>query len=391
MGPADISDMSSTSSNQTLNLPKLRSDSSNWSTYQEQLLNYVTSKLLKKHLLGTARKPVVLTEWNGSHYKPQSLAPLTDEELEKHEEEEETYEQKQAAVREVIYRTIDKSTFLQVKNESTAADVWKKVISIHGDKGSLYEMNLLTQLQTLRLTENGDMREHLTKMSEIKERLAEMNCPVTDELFVSYIRTSLSLVPNYQTLLTTLNATAHESGRKLTSSNLIWHLTEEANSLTLEDSINKSNAAMMAASSTTSSKGKGAKGKGKSKGKLKVHCSNPNCDKDSHTFDQCFAKGGGKEKEAPEWFKKLAARKVASASAHVADNGNDDDENYVMLTYSLPDDPTALIVTSDFKAEAHAISGEHGIILDSGASHHFSPDCSKLMNYREISPEPIRD
>jgi hypothetical protein len=185
-------------------------------------------------------------------------------------------------------------------------------------------------------------------------------------------------------------ASTHESGRKLTSSNLIWHLTEEANSIALEDSINKSNAAMMATSSTTSSKGKGAKGKGKSKGKSKVHCSNPDSDKDGHTFDQCFTKGGGKEKEAPEWFKKLAARKAASASAHVTDNGNDDDENYAMLTYSLPDDPTALVITSDFKAEAHAISREHGIILDSGTSHHFSPDCSKLMNYREISPKPIR-
>jgi hypothetical protein len=186
----------------------------------------------------------------------------------------------------ICYRTVDKSTFLQVKNEDSAANVWKKVISIHADKGSLYETNLLTQLQTLRLVESGDMREHLTKMSEIKERLAEMNCPVTDESFVSYICTSLSLVPNYRSLLTTLNATAHESGRKLTSSNLIWHLTEEANSIALEDSINKSNAAMMAATSRS-------RGKANSKGKAKAHCLNPNCNKDGHTIDQCFTKGGG--------------------------------------------------------------------------------------------------
>jgi len=59
--------------------------------------------------------------------------------------------------------------FLQVKNETTATAVWKTVTSIHADKGSMYEMNLLTQLQTLRLTENRDMREHLTKVNEIKE------------------------------------------------------------------------------------------------------------------------------------------------------------------------------------------------------------------------------
>ena len=66
-------------------------------------INYLTLKRLKKHLLGTARKLVTLQEWNGGFYKPHSLVPLTKEEVEKHEEDEEAYEQKQAAVREVIY------------------------------------------------------------------------------------------------------------------------------------------------------------------------------------------------------------------------------------------------------------------------------------------------
>jgi hypothetical protein len=274
-----------------------------------------------------------------------------------------------------------------VKNKDSATNVWKKVISIHANKGSLYKTNLLTQLQTLRLVESGDMREHFMKMSEIKEQLAKINCPVTDEFFVSYICISLSLVLNYRTLLTILNATVHKSGRKLTSSNLIWHLTKEANSITLENSINKSNATMMAAMSRS----KDSRGKPKSKEKPKAHCSNPNCNKDSHTTNQCPTKGGGKEKEAPEWFKKLAARKTASASVHIAKNiKNDDADNFVMLTYSLPDDPTALVVTSNFTVKAHTASETAGIILDSGASRHFSPDHLKLTNYKEISPEPIR-
>jgi predicted GIY-YIG superfamily endonuclease len=149
MGPADISDMSSTTNTQVLNLPKLRSDGSNWSTYQERILNYVTSKGLKRHLLDTTRKPVELREQDGLFYKGITPDPLTEEEIEEHEGEEDKYEQQQAAVRKVIYRTVDKSTFLQVKKETTAAAIWKKVISIHADKGSMYETNLLTQLQTL--------------------------------------------------------------------------------------------------------------------------------------------------------------------------------------------------------------------------------------------------
>ena len=101
MGPADVSDMSSTTAgnSQVLSLPKLQGDSSNWATYNERIMNYLTSKGLRRHILGTARKPEKLMDRDGSFYKQATLAPLTDEELEKHEEAQDTYDQMQAAVR----------------------------------------------------------------------------------------------------------------------------------------------------------------------------------------------------------------------------------------------------------------------------------------------------
>jgi hypothetical protein len=71
-------------------------------------------KGLKKHVLGVVRQLAKLEERTGEHFKlPGGTTPLIDNELEKHEEDEDSYEKKQAAVREVIYRTVDKSTFLQ--------------------------------------------------------------------------------------------------------------------------------------------------------------------------------------------------------------------------------------------------------------------------------------
>ena len=99
MGPAgDLSDMSSTKANQILSLPKLRSDGSNWATYSERILNYLTSKGYRRHVQGTARKPETLVEKNGSLYKPGSLAPMSDDEIEKFEDSIDLYEQMQAAV-----------------------------------------------------------------------------------------------------------------------------------------------------------------------------------------------------------------------------------------------------------------------------------------------------
>jgi hypothetical protein len=162
-------------------------------------MNYITSKGLKRHLLGTARKPAELTELDGDYYKQGSSAPLGDEEFEIHEKSQDEYEQKEASVREVIYRTIDSSTFIQVKNAKDAAAVWRKVTSIHANKGSLFETNLLTQLQMTRFTEGDSMRDHLSKMVEIRERLAELGCRITDDSFVSNIRMSLSLAPKFRT------------------------------------------------------------------------------------------------------------------------------------------------------------------------------------------------
>ena len=390
MGPDNITDMTSSTS-KVLSLPKLRSDSANWATYSERILNYITSKGYRRHVIGTARKPERLEERNGAFHKIGSLAPLSDAELEKHEEATDLYDQAQAAVREIIYRTVDKTTFIQIKNEADAASVWKKVTSIHSDKGSLYEVNLLVQLQNARYTEKESMREHLGKMTELRERLAEMNAPISDESFISYLRTSFSLAPSFRNLFTALSTTARQTGKRLTASDIIWHLTEEATSVEVEDTINKSNTAMMApASKSKDGKGKSKSGKSNKSSKDDVLCTN--CDCPGHTKDQCWAEGGGKEGQAPDWWKKVTKGK--KASANVAENKSTDTnepDNFAMLASTFPDDETALTCTSDFHSEAHAASNQSGIIIDSGASHHFSPDRAKFLNYQEfITHEPIR-
>ena len=278
-------------------------------------------------------------------------------------------------------------TFLQIKNKEDAASVWKKVSLIHANKGSLYEANLLVQLQNTCYNKKESMKEHIGKMMELRERLAEMNAPISDKSFVSYLRTLLSLAPSFRHLFTTLSTTARQTGKKLTLSDVIWHLTEEVTSVEIEDSINKSNAAMMVASS------KPNEGKDKSKSsKSDILCTNTNCGCHRHTSDQCWEKGGGREGQALDWWKKRSKNKKGSANAAETEAVNDNEpENFAMLATPIPDDQTALVCTSYFCSEAHAASGESRIIIDSGASHHFSPDRLKFLNYKEfISQEPIR-
>ncbi|KAG6912216.1 hypothetical protein DXG01_016348, partial [Tephrocybe rancida] len=133
MGPETTFDISTSK----VTVPKLSADGSNWTTYSERVLNALTSKKLRRHVIGRAPKPADLHEHEGSFFLGQhTMSPLTDEEIADHEDAIELWEQKEAQVREIIYSSVDQSTFYQVKSEPTAAAVWKKLASIHADKGA---------------------------------------------------------------------------------------------------------------------------------------------------------------------------------------------------------------------------------------------------------------
>ena len=402
MGPTDIS----TSDNATIKvtqLPKLASDGENWLTYHKRVLNAATARGLRRHLVGTALKPSPIVERAGKFYlTADDKAPLSEEALEKHETSIDSWEQKEAQVRELIYNTVDNASFLQIKGERTAADLWKKLTSIHGNKGAQFEEYLLGKLQTARYAENEDMRTHLTTMNTLRERLSEIGSPISDVQFNAYIRTSLSLTTRYQPLLMTLSTTARQTRSALTSDDLIWHLVEEASTIKLEASVNKSHAALAAAhgkfnkGQSENGKGKDKKGKGKKSG---LKCSN--CKLKGHTDDNCFAKGGGKEHEAPDWWKQKQEAKAKetkkSESANNAAASSSKSENHAYITVGPTDfvplddeDFASLVITSGHNHEAYGVSSLTDLIVNCGASSHFSPDKIKFVNFEVIPPEPIR-
>jgi hypothetical protein len=132
------------------------------------------------------------------------------------------------------------------KSRGLPQALWKKLTSIHSNKGAQFEEYLLGKLQTARYAESEDMCTHLTTMNTLHEHLAEIGSPISDIQF-TYIRTTLSLITHYQSLLMTLSTTAHQMKTALTSDDLIWHLIEEANTIKLEANMNKAHAVLAAA------------------------------------------------------------------------------------------------------------------------------------------------
>ena len=401
MGQQEVSTSDQTTIKVT-QLPKLASNGENWLTYQERVTNAAAARGLRRHLVGTALKPSSVIERDGRFYLPSSTDPLSEDALEEHETSVDTWEQKQAQVRELIYNTVDNSTFLQIKGEKTAADLWKKLTSIHGNKGAQFEEYLLGKLQTARYSESDEMRTHLQSMNTLRERLAEIGSPISDVQFNAYIRTSLSLTTRYQPLLTTLSTTARQTKTPISSDDLIWHLVEEANTAKLEASVNKAHAALATAhgkasrGSSSGGKGKDEKGKEKDK-KSTTRCTN--CKLKGHTKDSCFSKGGGKEHEAPDWWKQKQAAKAKEPKKETANaaESSSKSENHAYIVLgpknfdpSVEEATSALVVTSGHNHEAFGVSQLTDLIIDCGASSHFSPDKSKFVNFTTIAPEAIK-
>ncbi|KAG6893931.1 hypothetical protein C0995_015598, partial [Termitomyces sp. Mi166 len=208
------------------------------------------SKKIRRHVMGTMCKLVALVERDGSFFQDDNLLfLLLDKQLEEHEDAMEDWLQKEATVHDIIYATVDQSTFHQIKGETTATAVWKKLTSIHGNRGAMFKTDLLAWLQNSHFIKNGEvmMCDHLTNLVILKEHLAEINCPLSDASFVSYICTSLSLAPSYKPLLTTLTTNACVTGKPVSSQDLIWHINKEANNAAIQSSINQHHKAMVMA------------------------------------------------------------------------------------------------------------------------------------------------
>ena len=149
---------------------------------------------------------------------------------------------------------------------------------------------------------------------------------------------------------------------------LVSVIIEKAKTLYAEKKLNEQSkdSALMA------SKGKGKKPSKEEKKKLKCD----NCKFTRHTKDKCFAKGGGRENEAPDWWKEKFGKdknsKGKMPTANAATEESTESVNYLFLVDDVDD--IALTCTSNFHEEAlKANVALHSVVIDS-ASQHFTPD-----------------
>ncbi|KAJ7615618.1 hypothetical protein DFH06DRAFT_1239637, partial [Mycena polygramma] len=103
-----------------LRVPKCEADGTNWSIYKNRFSYAADAAGLADHLVDTHVAPVA----------PTTASPPTAAEnaaLEAHEKELKVFKSGQAIVKQAIASSIPDPLFLRVKDEKTAAGLWKKV------------------------------------------------------------------------------------------------------------------------------------------------------------------------------------------------------------------------------------------------------------------------
>ncbi|KAH6901143.1 hypothetical protein BKA70DRAFT_1108939, partial [Coprinopsis sp. MPI-PUGE-AT-0042] len=150
-------------------LPKLDADGSNIIRYKERVETWLKSRGLGRHLSGRVKRPTAPIDRDGILFKASdSIAAMTDDEIEAYEVALDAWETKESQIRDVVYQTVDASTRMDIKDEPTAHLMWTKLCETYENLGDMATANVLYKLQTARWTK-GTMRQHLLDMRELRE------------------------------------------------------------------------------------------------------------------------------------------------------------------------------------------------------------------------------
>ena len=377
MGPGDIMSTISTNSNaesSSLSVPKLRDDGSNWADYEPRIRKAMGSKGLWRHVDGLAVAPKPYVVADGIPMLSDGKTAATEEQLEVKEARIIEFEKREYLAQHIILSTTSIRLGAKIKHLNTAEAMWKLVKTDATTKSTLYILDAEDQLSTMQITDNEDPKTHLVElkahfqlMVQRRDNLIQMGSTLSESRFNTIIMSSLpeSYRPSLQTITAAERVNKLSGGQSsgIKSDDLIAFLIEEAQHRLINEQRSKNAEIALTAYSKTKGKNKGPNKEKKDEG-----CGN--CERKGHTAENCFAKGGGKEGQAP-WQNK--GKKIETATVVSAK-----DEEEEMFAFTCTSDYTDVAVTTPIAKSTF------GTCIDSGASNNYSPDRTKFSNYQEI-------
>ena len=282
-----------------MKVPRLEAGGVNWVVYKDRFLWSVDARGLLEHVDGSEREPVcpvnsrmvLEKDSEGKETRDLVQAAYTQEEergIKEWKVELKEWKRGEAIVKQQIAATIPDSLFMKIRNKGTALEIWDALRGDFQNKSRMVAVDLRRRLQQERCAEKGDVREHFSKLRLMREDLAAMgHAPGDDELYAIILG---SLPYSFEPFISALNATSSVLGTILSPDELMNAFTDEYDRRNIGKSSKKEENVAFSADN-------GGKGRDFKRG----NCYN--CDKPGHRKDDCWAVGGGKEDQKPNWLK----------------------------------------------------------------------------------------
>jgi hypothetical protein len=266
------------------------------------------------------------------------------------------YTQKDYLIEQHIFGTVTDRMMLQISHQTTGAAMWKEIKTLHEGKSTLVKADVRKRMLLAHCDEGGDVKVHFGELNRLRQIMAGMGAIVDEEDYMAIIMGSLP--DSYRPIMSALEATAGYSSKVVTAQELITAVNVEYEHRLLRNpqSARKGgNAALHAGNGTR-------QGRGATKDTI---CYNYN--KTGHFKTDCWAKGGGKEGQRPTGQGRRNGGKTAANTAAAAPALSPD--NYAFAT--------------------SVQVGRGGTNIDSGATSHFCPDCTKFITFEAIKAQDV--
>jgi transposase InsO family protein len=366
MSPGARPEMISNTHN-SISLPKLSDNGSNWIVYKSRILATIKARGLGRYIRGAALIPDPPPTFPSGHVHTADEKAKIEAALVKIDE----YEAKEEEARAIILSTISEDLHVKVISALTTKEMWDAVCEEHEGKTEIFQMDMRRRLQNSRCDEHEDVSSHLSKLGKMRQDLASTGAPLTDADYCSIIVNSLP--SSYRQLISNSYAASKIMKKTITAAEILRAVEEEythrnlyngpavmqANALTSRTTV----AAIAAAPRSNPTTHDGTREKKK---RERPKCSNPKCNRRlGHTFENCWAEGGGKEGQRPKNRKPTTA-----ALANVED-----------YAFSILSEKTIIAMTSSMDQEP--------VIFDSGASQHICPSREQFTKFSTNLPRKI--
>ncbi|GBN19276.1 Copia protein [Araneus ventricosus] len=144
---------------------------------------------------------------------------------------DEKYIKKDRQARAIINLCIEDSQIIHIKYETTAKATWNKLKTIHERSNLSSKLFLLRKLYATKMSEDGNMNEHIAQMLELIDKLKAVGEEIKDGHIAALLL--VSVPKSYDTLITALEARPEN---ELTPELIKNKLTDEYNRRKEQDS-----------------------------------------------------------------------------------------------------------------------------------------------------------